>query len=101
MDCLLAILDDGGFGLGESGWRRCGIGRLLWSHALEWISHNHGPGIVTVNTSLNAISFYEKLGITIYGGVEERSEVIFQPMRRAIHPLLIESGRSSRSLLPL
>jgi len=61
--------------------QRRGIARQLWNHARDWIasSTNHGP--ITVNSSLNAITGYERLGFTIAGPPEENHGVRYQPMR--------------------
>ena len=63
--------------------QRRGIGRQLWNHARDWIasSPNHGP--ITVNSSLNAITAYERLGFAIAGPPEENHGVRYQPMRWA------------------
>jgi len=60
--------------------QRRGIGRQLWNHARDWIasSTNHGP--ITVNSSLNAITAYERLGFAIAGPPEENHGVRYQPM---------------------
>jgi GNAT superfamily N-acetyltransferase len=61
--------------------QRRGIGRELWDHARDWIasSTNHGP--ITVNSSLNAITAYERFGFVIAGPPEENHGVRYQPMR--------------------
>jgi GNAT superfamily N-acetyltransferase len=58
-----------------------GIARELWNHAREWVarSTNHEP--ITVNSSLNAIAVYQRLGFTIVGPPVENQGVRYQPMR--------------------
>jgi ribosomal protein S18 acetylase RimI-like enzyme len=57
-----------------------GIGRLLWRHALE--NRNAPPGldVIEVKSSLNAVSFYEKLGFEIDGALQDVGGVLFVPM---------------------
>jgi ribosomal protein S18 acetylase RimI-like enzyme len=57
-----------------------GIGRLLWKHALDNRNAPVGPDVVTVNSSLNAVSFYQKLGFEIVGTVQEVDGLEFVPM---------------------
>jgi len=57
-----------------------GIGRELWNRARDWIaSSHHGP--ITVNSSLNAIAAYERLGFAIAGPPVESHGVRVQPMQ--------------------
>lgn len=64
--------------------QRIGIGRQLWQRALERIRGTSHEGTITVNSSLNAIAFYERLGFCLDGPVAELHEVRYQPMRLTI-----------------
>ncbi len=63
--------------------QRRGIGRQLWNHARDWIASSNNHGSITVNSSLNAITAYERLGFAIAGPPEENHGVRYQPMRWA------------------
>ena len=63
--------------------QRRGIGRELWNHARDWIASSNNHGSITVNSSLNAITVYERLGFVIAGPPEENHGVRYQPMRWA------------------
>ena len=58
-----------------------GIGRLLWSHAREWILAAQPATTITVNASLNAVSIYETFGFESDGSAVELREVRYQLMR--------------------
>ena len=61
--------------------QRQGIGRELWSCARESICETLKERAITVNSSLNAIGAYKRLGFSIDGPVQESHGVRFQPMR--------------------
>ena len=61
--------------------QRHGIGRRLWDHARDWIASSANHGLITVNSSLNAIKVYERLGFVIAGPPEENNGIRYQPMR--------------------
>lgn len=63
--------------------QRRGIGRHLWNHARDWIASSRNDESITVNSSLNAIKVYERLGFVIAGLPEENHGVRYQPMRWA------------------
>jgi GNAT superfamily N-acetyltransferase len=63
--------------------QRRGIGRQLWNHARDWIASSTNHGSITVNSSLNAIKAYERLGFAIAGPPEENHGIRYQPMRWA------------------
>ena len=81
-----------------------GIGRRLWLHARDWILDTYDSAAITVNSSLNAVSIYEKLGFASNGDVAENNEVKFHrcagPKRqnKAIHAepptARVDNGRS-------
>src|SRR5438874_5461119 len=50
-----------------------GIGRQLWNHARDWIASSPNHGLITVNSSLNAITVYERLGFCYCGAVRGKS----------------------------
>jgi GNAT superfamily N-acetyltransferase len=60
-----------------------GIGRQLWNHARAWIASSPYHGTITVNSSLNAITVYERLGFAIAEPPEENHGTRYQPMRWA------------------
>ena len=61
--------------------QRKGIGRQLWSHARDSICEINQNPVITVNSSLNAVAVYERLGFRIEGPMRESHGVRFQPMR--------------------
>lgn len=63
-----------------------GLGRKLWFHAREEVVSSNYEGALTVNSSRNAVSFYEKLGFVQDGGLDERGGVVAIPMSLAVHP---------------
>jgi len=64
--------------------QRTGIGQRLWLQALDWIVRQHAADVVTVNSSLNAVSFYERLGFIRDGDPVGQHGVRYQPMQLRI-----------------
>jgi GNAT superfamily N-acetyltransferase len=61
--------------------QRQGIGRQLWNWARERIKETSQRDEFTVNSSLNAIAAYERLGFFSSGPIDESNGVRYQPMR--------------------
>ncbi len=61
--------------------QRKGIGRQLWNRTYDWITSSTGDEPITVNSSLNAVSVYERLGFAPAGPPEDLHGVRYQPMR--------------------
>ena len=57
-----------------------GLGRLLWSHARDWILRQQPSATISVNASLNAVAAYRKFGFEPVGCVTKLNEVRYQPM---------------------
>jgi len=57
-----------------------GLGRKLWLHARTEVIPLDYEGPLTVNSSRNAVEFYEKLGFVQDGGLDERGGVVAIPM---------------------
>ena len=64
-------------------WRGRGIGRTLFESAEAWALERVGKRLQTVNSSLNAIGIYERLGFESSGPVIDLDGVRYQPMARA------------------
>lgn len=59
-----------------------GVGTRLWSHIRKTIHQAGGVSTpITVNSSLNAVPFYLRLGFEISGPVNSQYEVKCQPMK--------------------
>ena len=67
----------------DTQYQRRGVGRQLWNHARDWIASSTNREQITVNSSLNAITVYERLGFVVAGPPEENHGVRYQPMRWA------------------
>jgi GNAT superfamily N-acetyltransferase len=61
--------------------QRRGLARRLWELALEACRAEGNPGELTVNSSLYARGFYEKLGFVATSPEIEKDGVVFVPMR--------------------
>ncbi len=61
-------------------YQRMGIGHKLWQHARNWTVENFPGPQITVNSSLNAVAAYERMGFRISGSIQELQGVRFQPM---------------------
>jgi len=61
--------------------QRKGIGRTLWYCARDSICEINPNPVITVNSSLNAVAAYQRLGFSIDGPPQESHGVRFQPMR--------------------
>lgn len=66
----------------HSSMQRTGVARRLFHAADERVRKNTGERIATVNSSLNAIDVYRRLGFEISGSMVENQGVRFQPMVR-------------------
>lgn len=58
-----------------------GIGRRLWEHAVQDCLDRGNPGTFTVNSSLNAVGAYERLGFVATVPGQVRGGIPFVPMR--------------------
>lgn len=66
-------------------WQRHGIGRTLWQVArAQGLQMQADPDPFTVNTSLNAVAAYERLGFVVDGPVRDESGWRWQPMRTQV-----------------
>jgi GNAT superfamily N-acetyltransferase len=61
-------------------FQRRGIGQQLWTVARE-VARACGAREFTVNASLNAVAFYQKMGFATVGGAQQANGLVFQPMR--------------------
>lgn len=61
--------------------QRCGLARALWRVAQEACLVAGNPGKFTVNSSRNALPFYEKMGFIQVGPEENRGDVVYTPMK--------------------
>lgn len=62
--------------------QRQGLGRKLWQAARDGVCLQHSvPPIFTVQSTLNAVPFYARIGFDMAGDVAERGGVRLQPMR--------------------
>lgn len=66
----------------RSDLQRNGIGTTLLAVADARVERSTGSCLASVNSSLNAVTTYERLGFVIDGDVAEDGGVRFQPMRR-------------------
>lgn len=57
-----------------------GLGRSLWQHARSEVIPADYRGALTVNSSRNAVAFYEKLGFVSQGREDVRGGVVAVPM---------------------
>ncbi len=62
-------------------FQRQGLGRRLWNSVARHAIRFDHPNGVTVNASLQAVPFYERLGFVATGTVVHADGVAFQPMR--------------------
>jgi GNAT superfamily N-acetyltransferase len=58
-----------------------GLGGQLWRMVKARAIHSGNLGKFTVNSSLNAVPFYEKFGFVVSGPVVQTHGVAFQPMQ--------------------
>jgi len=61
-----------------------GLARQLWRHAAAACLDGGNPGEFTVNSSINAVAFYERLGFVATASRLERSGISFVPMKLAM-----------------
>lgn len=66
----------------ETDFQRSGIGRNLFYLANELTDYEAGKPIQTVNSSLNAVEVYRRLGFVTEGKVVDQDGVRYQPMVR-------------------
>ena len=66
----------------RSDFQRCGIGRALLGVADQKALELAGSRLATVNSSLNAISVYQRWGFVPEGPIKDLDGVRFQPMVR-------------------
>ena len=57
-----------------------GVGRRLWQHAVQECLGLGNPGAFTVNSSLNAVAAYARLGFSASDGAQVRDGISFVPM---------------------
>lgn len=62
-------------------WQRQGLGRLLWDHSRAHALDRGMKGEFTVNSSMNAVPVYERLGFVREGSVVDHLGVQYVPMR--------------------
>ncbi len=60
---------------------RQGLGTLLWAHARLDALRRHRCTAFTLNSSLEARSFYQRHGFRAVGELQRRDGIAFQPMR--------------------
>jgi ribosomal protein S18 acetylase RimI-like enzyme len=58
-----------------------GLARRLWRHAAAVCLGSGNPGEFTVNSSINAVAFYERLGFTATASRQARGGISFVPMK--------------------
>jgi N-acetylglutamate synthase-like GNAT family acetyltransferase len=58
-----------------------GLGRLLWNHARARAVESGSAEGFTVNSSKNAVPFYERFGFVTQGPVVDSHGVLYVPMR--------------------
>ena len=63
-----------------------GLARQLWRHVAAVCLGSGNPGEFTVNSSINAVAFYERLGFTATASRQERGGISFVPMKLTITP---------------
>ena len=64
----------------RTAYQRMGIGHKLWQHARNWSVENFPAPQITVNSSLNAVAAYQRMGFRISGSIQELQGVRYQPM---------------------
>jgi ribosomal protein S18 acetylase RimI-like enzyme len=57
-----------------------GLGRILWNHVKER-SLTRAGNVITVNSSRNAVSIYERFGFVPTGATVDTNGVLYVPMR--------------------
>ncbi|MCU0788005.1 MAG: GNAT family N-acetyltransferase, partial [Verrucomicrobia bacterium] len=82
----------------RSDLQRSGIGRRLLHEALRFISGTSGDATVTLNSSINAVDAYRRLGFELAGNaVVDSAGVRFQPMSRDLSSDGFWMGTKGRS----
>ena len=64
-------------------FQRRGIAKTLWTQLRDGAIAAGGTGAFTVNSSINAIAVYSRLGFVAAGEVQHKNGLQFQPMRLA------------------
>ena len=62
-------------------YQRTGLAARLWTHARDEALASGNPGNFTVNASNYAIAAYEKLGLRRTQSTQEKSGVLYNPMK--------------------
>lgn len=63
--------------------QRRGIAKALWMQLRDTAIAAGNSGVFTVNSSINAIAVYSRLGFVAVGEVQHKNGIQFQPMRLA------------------
>lgn len=64
-------------------FQRRGIAKTLWTQLRDTAIEASNTGAFTVNSSVNAIAVYSRLGFVTVGEVQHKNGLQFQPMRLA------------------
>lgn len=64
-------------------FQRRGIAKALWTQLRDTATAAGNPGAFTVNSSINAIAVYSRLGFVAVDEVQHKNGLQFQPMRFA------------------
>ena len=67
----------------RSDLQRTGIGKMLLELADDWSVDSNGMRLATVNSSLNAVHIYKRLGFDTHGPVIDTDGVRHQSMERS------------------
>lgn len=67
-------------------FQRRGLARQLWDAAMEAALRAGNPGAFTVNSSLYALSVYERFGFTPTGPRQEMQGIAWVPMKLDLRP---------------
>lgn len=68
----------------DARFQRRGIARALWTQLRDMAIEAGSTGAFTVNSSINAIATYSRLGFVAVGEVQHKNGLQFQPMRLAV-----------------
>ncbi len=60
--------------------QKFGYGRALFQFVFEFVVNETESESITVNSSLNSVPFYSRLGFVEAGPVKNDDEIVFQPM---------------------
>lgn len=81
------------------GWQGQGIGRTLWHYARAQAQAAGNDGEFVVNSDLNAIGIYQRLGFVICGEQVAPNGVAYVPMRLAMPSATIEADSAKPSIV--